>query len=80
MFADSSAGEVVFVDDVNARIDNDAAQQYERGKPTLVESELKEVKRQKHPDKRNGNHDDDHERLPERLEENGADKVNNGNH
>ena len=74
-----SAHTIVLVQDIDAGIDGDTRKQDKRCEPTLIEVQSKPVKRQKYPDKRDRNHEDDGQRLPDGVEQHRRGEENDNN-
>ena len=74
-----SAHTIVLVQDIDAGIDGDTRKQDKRCEPTLIEVQFKPVKRQKYPDKRDRNHEDDGQRLPDGVEQHRRGEENDNN-
>ena len=65
----ATAHGIVFVQDVDACVHRNTAKQHERGKASLVEVQTEQVERKEYPDVRNRYHEDDGQRLLERVEQ-----------
>lgn len=63
---------VLLVDQVDAGVDHNTAQQDESGEPALVEDEIRPAEREEHPDERDGDHQDDDDGFAQGFEDDGA--------
>ena len=77
---ETTSDAVVLVQDIDAGIHRDAAQQDERGKTALVEVQPEPIESKKYPDIRNRNHKDDGKRLLQGVEQNAGRKEDDGYH
>ena len=69
---------IKLIQQVDAGIHRDTAEQDEGSKPTLVEVQFEEPEGEEHPDVRDGNYKDDGQWLSERVEQDGGEEENDG--